>query len=112
MGSKSEKQLNDLDSLLSLAATCDDAAVTLSSTSKALYNKISELRARNGGRGPGGSAVAGAMQKIAAKHFTGSCLHLRLAAHPAFPSFMSVVQSWLPALSRPEPIQPTTTRGD
>jgi hypothetical protein len=100
MGSRSEKPLDALDSLLSLAAQCDQDAASLGANSRALYNKISDLKQRNGGRGPTGSAVAIAMEKIAARHLSGSCLHLRRAAHPAHVSFKRAVEQWLPSLTQ------------
>jgi hypothetical protein len=106
MGSKSAKQLDDLSALLSIASDCDAAAISLGMSSRALYSKIAELRTRNGNRGPGGSVVAIAMEKIAARHLSGSCLHLRRAAHPAHTSFKHAVEQWLPSLTARPVLQP------
>jgi hypothetical protein len=105
---KSEKPLNDLDSLLSLAGQCDQAAATLAMSSKQLFDRVLELKGRTG-KGPTGAVVANSLERITARYFAGSCLiRVQRGRHPSCSTFRAAVTSWLPALSRPEPIQPAT----
>jgi hypothetical protein len=55
--STSEKQPSDLDALLELAGNLDQAAATLGSGTKLLYDKIWEIKSRTGS-GPGGMTVS------------------------------------------------------
>jgi hypothetical protein len=108
--SKSAKQLDDLDALLNIASDCDQAAATLAMSSKQLFDRVLELKGRTG-KGPTGAVVANSLERITAKYFAGSCLiRVRRGQHPSCSTFKAAVSSWLPALSRPEPIQPVTPR--
>jgi hypothetical protein len=103
-----ELPLSELDSVLNIARACDAAAVELSTNSKLLYDKIAQLKSGNGNRGPSGAIVMSQLERVAARYFSGSPVKMRRTAHPSATTFRAAVSAWIPGLSRPVPIQPTT----
>jgi hypothetical protein len=110
MASKSEKlPLDDLSRLLALAAECDRAAVTLSTSVKLLYDNVSAIKMRNAGRGPSGATVANMLERIVAKYFSNSrIINVRRGIHPTASTFHAAVSSWLASLSTPAPLHPVS----
>jgi hypothetical protein len=56
------------------ARRCDEHAAALAVNIKALHTKITGLRMKRGGRGPSSIVVPSALERAAAKHFTGTVL--------------------------------------
>jgi hypothetical protein len=107
MGSKSEnKPLDDLSALLSLAGQCDQAAATLGTSTKLLYDKIWEIKSRSG-RGPNGVVVSSVLERVCGRYFAGSnILRTRRGPHPSATTFKAAVSSWIPALAERPVLQP------
>jgi hypothetical protein len=99
-------KLSDMESVLNIALACDVAAVELSTNTRLLYDKLSQLRSSNSGRGPSGAIILSQLERVCARYFTGTSVKIRRTAHPSASTFKRAVEGWLPALTARTVIQP------
>jgi hypothetical protein len=86
------------------ARLCDEHAAALAVNVKALHTKITALRMARGGRGPSSIVVPSALERAAAKHFTGTILRSIRGPvpRPGMGGFAEQVEMWMPSLSPPK----------
>jgi hypothetical protein len=97
------------------AAACDEHAAALAVAVRALHVDITEIRQRQN-RGPSSAIVTSALERAAAKHFTGTLLRSTRSPcpRPAQGGFASQVEIWWPLLLPPQtpppppPMSPAT----
>jgi hypothetical protein len=88
------------------ARLCDEHAAALAVNIKALHQKITALRMKRGGRGPSSIVVPSALERAAAKHFTGTVLRSIRGPvpRPNMGGFKEQVELWLPSLMPPKKV--------
>jgi hypothetical protein len=86
------------------ARLCDEHAAALAVNIKALHTKITALRMKRGGRGPSSIVVPSALERAAAKHFTGTVLRSIRGPvpRPGMGGFKEQVELWMPSLTPPK----------
>jgi hypothetical protein len=86
------------------ARLCDEHAAALAVNIKALHTKITALRMKRGGRGPSSIVVPSALERAAAKHFTGTVLRSIRGPvpRPGMGGFKEQVEMWMPSLAPPK----------
>jgi hypothetical protein len=92
-----------LEEIRAHAAACDEHAAALAVNIKALHSKITALRMSRDGRGPSSIVVPSALERAAAKYFTGTVLRSIRGPvpRPSMGGFKEQVEMWMPSLSPP-----------